>query len=131
MSELSPDAIRQVAKALDAQNVPDHKRIIPEIWSDHIIDAFKNAMRYIKRVLDPNDVWAPTGENYQEAIAWARLCGVTIYTSDIPSTNHGKSLFLHKPGCITTELELCPPNVLINAIRDYVSNAKAPQVDDE
>jgi hypothetical protein len=110
-----------------AMQAKSQSPFIPEIWTVTVLDAFKTSMKYIRRMLHPQDTWAPTGEPYEEAIAWAKLLDVTIYTSDLPV----KTLFLHKPGCLTEDIELCSPQDLIAALHRYVQNAKAPQVDDE
>lgn len=120
------DQILKAAKTLNQQPVRP-QQFNPDIWSEATLKAFRDSMKMVRRVLEPRDVWAPTGETFEEAVAWARLCGVAIYTSDVPT----RVLFLHKPGCITTELDLCSPTELIDAIRDYAQKAKSPQADDE
>lgn len=92
-------------------------------------NAFGYSSRFLRKMLDPQSVWAPTGETYEETVAWAKLLGVTVFVSYEKAP--GPTVFLNKPGCITTSLSACSPADLNAAIRDYAQNAKAPQVDDE
>lgn len=125
---MRPSDLAQAVKLLNDQKVPFSSPFDPAVWSSEIKNAFGYSSRFLRKMLDPNSIWAPTGEDYEEPVAWAKLLGVTVFTSYELS---GPTIFLNKPGCVTKTLSACSPADLSAAIRDYAQNAKAPQVDDE
>lgn len=126
---MTPKQFEAAIQALNAAKVPSPQGLlVPDLYSKEITNYFKDSVKWIRDVLDPNNVWAPTGENYEEPAAWAKLLGVRVYTSH---ELNGPTFFLNKPGFPTKTLSVCSPSDLVTHIRDYAQNAKAPQVDDE
>ena len=70
--------------------------------------------------LEPNDTWAPAGELYDEAVAWAKLLEVDV-TKGRENHQEGFSgtIRISKPGRTVAVVPLCAPDVLIKHIKAY------------
>jgi hypothetical protein len=88
-----------------------------ELWSREIMQTFQ---RSAPTELDPRSVWAPTGETYAEALAWARLAGVSVTQPGTMSPLRD-SFALSRPGRVPKLLPLCSPGDLIDEIRKFAT----------
>ena len=93
---------------------------VPGLWSDHILNAFKRSSMLGDSPLEPNDTWAPAGELYDEAVAWAKLLEVDV-TKGRENHQEGFSgtIRISKPGRTVAVVPLCAPDVLIKHIKAY------------
>jgi hypothetical protein len=114
---------------------------IPDLWSTKILDAFSDSSAFAPNALDPRTIWNnPRGgeETYEEAVAWARLLGVSVTKN---TRVKGAEMFvLSTPGdsgpghihvrsmtsaYISTNvpamIPICSPAVLIQAIKEYAN----------
>lgn len=111
------------------------KPFLPEIWSSEIAQRLSDELIMDKvlrpNLLNPRDVWQPTGETFEEAVAWARLLGVTV-TRSRPGQTPGDAFMLTMPPSatgktsITSVLGVCSPEELIDAIKRHASSHANP-----
>lgn len=93
---------------------------IPDIWSNHVLESFKYSMNFLDPALDKTDVWDPTGERYDEALAWAALLEVQVAKPRLGRTEGLSGTFrISKPGRIAAVVPICGPAVLIKHIKAY------------
>lgn len=123
--EMPDDQIRKVAKLLD-EAVPV---LDPGTWAGAIKDQFLRHTEFFSSMakLEVESLWTPTGENYAEPVAWAKLLGVTIYTNmhlDMKPLNGDIQFHLFK-GPLSENFPACSPRDLIARLR--VFNARADQ----
>jgi hypothetical protein len=100
---------------------------IPQLWADRIFKHFreKSVVEDLTAPtihLDPKDVWAPSGEDFSEAVAWARLLGIQV------TKPHGRALaenfiISKPPGHIPRMVPICSPPELIDVLRRFASSS--------
>jgi hypothetical protein len=94
---------------------------IPSMWSKHLLEIFKKTSvmdHFESPRLSGQDVWAPTGEDYSEAVAWSHILGISVTR---PTGSMKDNLLLRSPGRYVTMIPLCSPTELINVMRDIAS----------
>lgn len=98
---------------------------IPEVWANRIFKHFREKTvledTFSPTIhLDPKDVWGPSGEDFSEAVAWARLLNIRV------TKPHGRALaenFILSPSNgIPHMIPICSPTELIDALRLMASS---------
>lgn len=104
----------------------------PTIWARQAAKSLtdKPVLKELLRntPLRPNDTWAPTGETYEEACAWARLLNVTV------TRPGGEALLVGYFTLTSLEkvprlIEACSPGELIDVLRYYATESPWQDVD--
>lgn len=99
---------------------------IPELWANRIFKHFreKSVLEDLTTPtihLDPKDTWAPSGEDFSEAVAWARLLNITV-TKPHGRSGLGDNFILTTPGTVPRMVPICSPTELIDVLRRLASS---------
>jgi hypothetical protein len=70
--------------------------------------------------LEPRDTWAPSGETFEEAVAWARLLNITVTKPRQGAM--AENFVLTAPGAIPRMIPICSPTELIDVLRRLASS---------
>ena len=93
---------------------------IPELWSSHMVDTLRYQSRFLDPALDGNDLWTPTGERYDEAVAWAALLEVQVAKPRFGRAEGISGTFrISKPGRTAAVVPICAPGVLVKHLKAY------------
>jgi hypothetical protein len=107
------------------------KAFIPELWASEVSKVFQRKMdsSLMGAPLNSNDVWAPTGETYAEAVAWARLTNTRVSRPGKDSIHHNR--FVLTGHDVPRMFPICSPGELIGEIRKYATPGDYPPASPE
>lgn len=98
---------------------------IPDIWAKTFLSKMKDRSRFEDLLhpthLEPRDTWAPSGETFEEAVAWARLLNITVTKPRKGALDENFVLTL--AGRPPTMIPMCSPPELIDVLRKLASSA--------
>lgn len=106
----------------------------PGIWSSEIERVYRKqsflGSAAGSKPLEPNDVWAPTGETFEDPVAWGKLLGVRIMKPGSIGPM-GEQLVLLHPKSYPYSIPLCSPTEVTRAVKSFATLCDAlPEKDD-
>lgn len=98
--------------------------LLPDLWSKTFLSKMKDRSRFEDLItphhLEPRDTWAPSGETFEEAVAWARLLSIQVTKPREGAMS--ENFVLTMPGAVPRMVPLCSPPELIDVLRSLASS---------
>lgn len=110
-------------------NSPFH----PGIWSSEIERVYRK-QSFLggaagSTPLDARDVWQPTGETYEDPVAWSKLLGVRVMKPAKSTAMKDQFVLLH-PKSYPFAIDQCSPRELTHAIKSFATLCDGFQPED-